>query len=87
MSMLAHTYLHKALENDELAIKKITRLTARFKCGLIPAVVILQAKKKSMVIHDNECPYQVSLSNTKFMQMPRVLVLPRLDTLGGECVC
>ena len=43
----------------------ITRLTAHFMCGLMSNLVICKFRK-SMVIHDTECPYwdQVSLNNT-----------------------
>ena len=42
----------------------ITRLTAHFMCGLMSDMVICKFRK-SMVIHDTECPYwdQVSLNN------------------------
>ena len=44
----------------------ITRLTAHFVCGLMADLVICKSRK-SMVVHDTECPYwdQVSLNNTK----------------------
>ena len=43
----------------------ITRLIAHFICGWMSARVICKVRK-SMVIHDTECPYwdQVSLNNT-----------------------
>ena len=43
----------------------VTRLTAHFMCGLMSDLVICKFRK-SMVIHDVECPYwdQVSLNNT-----------------------
>ena len=42
-----------------------TRLTAHFICGLMSDLVICKFRK-SMVVHDTECPYwdQVSLNNT-----------------------
>ena len=44
----------------------ITRLTAHFMCGLMSDLVICNFRK-SMIIHDTECPCwdQVSLNNTK----------------------
>ena len=70
VSMLTHTYPHKARRKIEVIICKITRLTAHFMCGLMSGPDVWSADLhlliKSMVIHDTECPYwdQVSLNNT-----------------------
>ena len=47
----------------------ITRLTAHFMCGLMFDLVIWKFRK-SMIIHDTECPYwdQVSLNNTQTVE-------------------
>ena len=40
VSMLTHTYPHKARRKIEVIICKITRLTAHFMCGLMSDLLI-----------------------------------------------
>ena len=40
VSMLTHTYPHKARSKIEVTICKITRLTAHFMCGLMSDLLI-----------------------------------------------
>ena len=58
VSMLTHTYPHNPWG-------RFTRLAPPFMCGLMSDMVICKFRK-SMVIHDTECPYwdQVSLNST-----------------------
>ena len=56
VSMLTHIYIHKPWRKIEVAICKITRLTAHFMCGLMSDLLICKFVK-SMAIHDTECPY------------------------------
>ena len=64
--MLTHTYPHKPLIRGKLKWPyAITRLTTHFMWAQISNLVICKFRK-SMIIHDTECPYwdQVSLNNT-----------------------
>ena len=55
VSMLVHTYPHKPLRKSKWSAA-ISRLRARFMCGLMSDLVICKFRK-TMVIHDTECPY------------------------------
>ena len=54
----------------------ISRLTAHFMCGLLSDLVICKFRK-SMVIHDTECPYcdQVPLNNTNQTKIMIIFVM------------
>ena len=49
--------LYKPLRNIKW-LSAITKLTAHFMCGLMIYDLVLCRHRKSMVIHDTECPYQ-----------------------------
>ena len=67
--------------------RAITRLTARFMCGLMSDLVICKFRK-SMVTHDTECPHwdQVSLKNININQLTPVCfqVKPLLQVTNNE---
>ena len=58
VSMSTHTYPHKPLRKEKVTMSHcaITRVTAHFICGLMSDLAICKFRK-SMVIHDTECPY------------------------------
>ena len=80
VSMFTHTYPHKPPRNI-----KVTTCNhqADFMCGLMSCLVVCKFRK-SMVIHDTECPYwdEVSLNNTNHTSRPYSSLLWVHD-LGG----
>ena len=55
-SMLTHIYPHNPLKRLKWPYA-ITRLTTQFMCGLMFDLVLCKFKK-SMIIHDIQCPYR-----------------------------
>ena len=76
--MLTHTYPHKPLRKIKVTIYIITRLTANFMCGVMSDLVNWEFRK-SMVIHDTECPYwdQVPLNNTNQTKPNLIFLYPK----------
>ena len=96
MSMFTHTYPRKPPRKIKVIMRNHQADNQLNMCGLMSELVICKFRK-SMVIHDTECPYcdKVSLNNTnqttaawKQIQVPIVVSLclfltPNSIVLGG----
>ena len=56
-SALIHIYPHKPLRKNEVVICNHQVDSPFFICGLMSDRIILQAQKKSIIIHDTVCRY------------------------------
>ena len=81
VSMLTHTYPHKLLRKIEVTI--CNHQADSPLCGVMSDLVICKFKK-SMAVHDTECPYwdQVSLNNPN----PLILALMALFNISLKLV-